>query len=363
MASPPDSDYSRPQTWRNMPQQQERSRAYSSTGHQQTYKMESMPRAGHSSSNVSARSFDSTAQLMTYSDPVMATNASVAATAVAQGATYTKERATSVSSATSSATRSSVDTAVETMWEARRTREKAEEEADQKLLDAVCKASLAEYNERKRALKDYESEILHRSQEHQMSTIALQQAKSCAEQRKLAAMQTVIDCKTRAHQMGEKAREATLLYEQKSKERLAKQAEFEALKLRDVQEAELLVVQKRKEEAICKRAKAEQKAREAHEKAEAMRRQAFQAASKVRANSRRQIETQLGEEEAHRRREMQRKLDEIEKNKEIAHQRKEAATKKAEIARRRAEELRLKAEQARAGIKSFTAAATTSSAS
>ncbi|CAI5702941.1 unnamed protein product [Peronospora effusa] len=366
MASPPDSDYSRPQTWRNMPQQQQRSRTSSSADHRQMYEMELMQCTGRNSSNVSIASFDSTAQSLTYSNPAMAANASVAAvaaTACAQRSIYANERTESVSSAACSATRSSVDTAVETMWDARRTREKAEEEADQKLLEAVCKASLAEYNERERALKDYESETSQRSQNHQTSSVALQQAKSCAVQRKLAAMQTVIDSKTRAYQMSEKARKATSLYEQKNKERLAKQAEFEALKLRDLQEAELFAVQKRKEEATCKRAEAEQKAREAQEKAEAMRRQAFQAASKVRANSRRQIETQLGEEEAQRRREMQRRLDEIEKNKEIAHQRKEAATKKAENARRRAEELRLKAEQAQAGMTSFTAAAPTSSAS
>ncbi|KAK1945377.1 hypothetical protein P3T76_003910 [Phytophthora citrophthora] len=363
MASTPSQeplDYSRPQSWRNMPQQQERSSNFSTSQPASYLAEQPVNRAGRSSSNVSASSFDSTAQSSTYSEAAMAANASVAA-AVAPGVNYSNETA-SLSSATSSATRSSVDAAVDTMWEARRAREKAEEDADQKLIDAVCKASLAEYNDRERALKVYESETSQRSLKHQESSAALQHEKSEAEQRKRAAMQTVIDSKARAKQMSEKAREATSLYEQKNQERLSKQAELEAMKLRDAQEAELLVVQQRKEEAMRKRTEAELKAREAREKAEAMRHQAFQAASKVRANSRRQIETQLNVEEAQRQREMQRKLDEIEKSKELAHQRKEAAAKKAEDARRRAEELRLKAEQARAGVKSSAATTPTSSA-
>ncbi|KAI9908986.1 hypothetical protein PsorP6_015059 [Peronosclerospora sorghi] len=50
---------------------------------------------------------------------------------------------------------------------------------------------------------------------------------------------------------------------------------------------------------------------------------------------------------------MQRKMDEIDKNKELAHQRGEAAVKKAEEARRRAEELNLKAKYARGGETRF----------
>lgn len=154
MATPPAQealDYSRPQTWRNMPQQQERGANVSTAaGRPPSFKTEPTQRAGRSSSNASASSLDSTTPSSTYSDAAMAANASLAAAGVAAGAGYAGER-NSVSSATSSATRSSVDAAVDTMWEARRAREKAEEEADQKLLDAVCKASLAEFNERERA--------------------------------------------------------------------------------------------------------------------------------------------------------------------------------------------------------------------
>ncbi|KAG6611359.1 uncharacterized protein IUM83_12614 [Phytophthora cinnamomi] len=221
MATPPTRDgldYSRPQMWRNLPQQQERgTNASTSTGRPPSFKTEPTQRAGRSASNASASSLDSNTQSSTYSDAAMAANASLAAAGVASGAGYAGERS-SVSSATSSATRSSVDAAVDTMWEARRAREKAEEEADQKLIDAVCKASLAEFNERERALKIYESETSRRSLEHQTSSAALQQAKTEAEQRKRAAMQTVIDSKSRAKQMNDKAREATALYEQKNSE-------------------------------------------------------------------------------------------------------------------------------------------------
>src|SRR5690242_4217868 len=50
-------------------------------------------------------------------------------------------------------------TASETMWEARRARELAEEEADRKLIEAVCKASLAEHNEKTKAIEIYEKEV------------------------------------------------------------------------------------------------------------------------------------------------------------------------------------------------------------
>ncbi|RLN49396.1 hypothetical protein BBJ28_00011006 [Nothophytophthora sp. Chile5] len=368
-------DYSRPQTWRNMltPQidashaQQRRLSTGSNENRTLSAKMDATIRPRRSSSttsDLSATSFESYTPPPAYSDVAMAANASVAASGVAvaaPAAAFTSERG-SVSSPTSSATRGSVDAAVDTMWEARRAREKAEEEADRKLVEAVCKASLAEFNDRERALKSYESERSQKTLEHQSSSAALQQAKSEAEQRKRAAMQTVIDSKTRARQMSEKAREATSQYELKNAERLAKQAELEALKQRDQQELELRAVQERKEAAILKRTEAEQRAREAREKAEEMRRNAIQAASKVRANSRRQIETQLGHEEEQRQREMQSKLDEIERIKAQARERKEAAAKKAEDARRRADELRARAERARLGLKSPQTSESTSSA-
>ncbi|CAI5743156.1 unnamed protein product [Hyaloperonospora brassicae] len=244
------------------------------------------------------------------------------------------------------------------MWEARRRREEAEEEADRKLLDAVCKASLVEYNGRERALETFASETSQQTRAHETSSVALQRAKGEAEQRKHAAMQVVIDSKARAKHMSEKARDATSLYEQKATERLVKQAELDALKLREAQAAEMRAMQERTQAAVLKRAEAEQKAREARDKAEAMRCRAFQAASTLRANSRRQIETRLSHEEAQRQQEMQRKLDEIERAKAAAHERREAAAKKAADARRRADELRLRAEQARAGLmKHATAAA------
>ncbi|KAI9915228.1 hypothetical protein PsorP6_008308 [Peronosclerospora sorghi] len=342
MAPPPDLDYMRPQTWRNLPQQQDRARNTTSADQSPIYEMDQPHRCCSRDTRLSC---DSTTQISRHREPASAFMSDVVAIDATDDC------------ASSHVTRDSVDTAVETMWEARRLREKAEEEADQKLLDAVCKASLAEYKERERVLMLHESESSQRLQHHHTSSEALQQARSEAETRKRAAVQTVIDSKARANQMREKAREASLLYEQKNHERLLKEAELEALKLREVQEAEILAMQKRKEEAARNRAEAEQKAREAREKAEIMRCKAFEAASKVRANSRRQIEIQLTEEEAQRQREMQRKLDEIEKNKELAHQRREAAVKKAEEARRRAEELNLKAQHARAGLKSSVSAA------
>lgn len=331
-------DYSRPQTWRNLPQQQDRGMNESPTdAYPGILTSEQLTNSGRRYSNdVEPLKNISTAPSLLHDDS--------ATTAAASGADIPEASfRTTVSSANS--------TAVDTMWEARRLREITEMDADQKLIDAVCKASLAEFNQRERALKLYESETSQRSLEYQSSSATLQKAKSEAEQRKHAAMQNVISCKTRAKEMSDKAREATSLYEQKNCERLSKQAELEDLRLRNAQDAELFSMQKRKDVAMRKRLEAEQKAFEAREKAEAMRREAFHAASKVRANSRIQIESQLNVEEAQRQREKECKLNEIKKNRELARQRMVAAAKRAEDARLRAEELRLKAEQAHLGLK------------
>ena len=184
-----------------------------------------MPQQQERSSTTSNPSLDSSAQSSAYSEvAVVAADASVVAVGVADAAApieacSTMDESLAASSrAPPSATRSTVDTAVETMWEARRKREEAEAEADRKLLDAVCKASLAEYNERERALET--------------SSVALQQAKGEAEQRKRAAMQVVIDSKARAKQMSERARVATSLYEQKTNERLVKRCASYFLRFR-----------------------------------------------------------------------------------------------------------------------------------
>ncbi|CEG40359.1 uncharacterized protein PHALS_10563 [Plasmopara halstedii] len=313
-------DYSRPQTWRNLPQQQKR---------------------GKKVNYYECRSLSNASAVMRM-PPSTYNEAAIAAIPVKLS--YDTEAVDAVSTTS--------NVCVNPMLAARDTKKEGEEE-DQKLIDAVCKASLVEYNQREQAFKLYESEASQRAFEHQTTSATLQLAINEAEQRKYAAMQTVIDSKIRAKEMSDKARDATSLYQQKNSERLNKQTELEAIKLRDAQKAELLTVQKRKEEAMQKRTEAEQKAREAMEKAEAMRREAFHAASKVRLYSRKQIENQLSVEETQRERERQRKLDEIEKNKDLAHERKEVAAQKALDAQRRAEELHIKAEQARVGLKAF----------
>ena len=200
-----------------------------------------MPQQQERSNTTSNPSLDSSAQSSAYSEvAVVAADASVVAVAVADAdaaapieASSTMDESLAASSrAPLSAIRSTVDTAVETMWEARRKREEAEAEADRKLLDAVCKASLAEYNERERALETFASETSQQTLEHETSSVALQQAKGKAEQRKRAAMQVVIDSKARAKQMSERARVATSLYEQKTNERLVKRCASYFLRFR-----------------------------------------------------------------------------------------------------------------------------------
>lgn len=256
--------------------------------------------------------------------------------------------------------RSSADSdSSEIMWEARRARERAEQEAEQKLIDAVCKASLLEYNEKERAMQHYENELVARDFAYLSGSTKLQLERVEAEQRKRDAMQRVIDSKQKAQHMAARAREATGLYEQKNAERLAKSAELEEIRQQKERELALLAVQHRKEEAIRRREDAERRAQAAREKAEAMRTKAIQAVQVVRAQSRKQIETELTHEEDHRQLELQRKLQELELEKSVARDRKEAAARKAAEAQRRADALRLRAEQARQALQASAAAPAT----
>lgn len=239
---------------------------------------------------------------------------------------------------------------VEIMWEARRARERAEQEAEQKLIDAVCKASLLEFTEKERALQTYESELVARDADYHSGSTRLQQERVDAEQRKRDAMQRVIDSKQKAQLMAAKAREATGLYEQKNAERIAKLADLDELNQHREREGALLAAQQKKADAIRKREDAERRAQEAREKAEAMRRRAIDAAQLVRAQSRKQIETELTHEEAQRQLDQQRKMQEIDLDRTTARDRTETAARKAVDAQRRAEELRARAEQARRRI-------------
>uniref|UniRef100_K3X680 Uncharacterized protein n=1 Tax=Globisporangium ultimum (strain ATCC 200006 / CBS 805.95 / DAOM BR144) TaxID=431595 RepID=K3X680_GLOUD len=272
-----------------------------------------------------------------------------AATAVCSIARDSAGSSVSIASSTGS-------DASEMRWEARRARERAEQEADQKLIDAVCKASLLEYNEKERVLRNYENELASNDVDLHSGTTMLLQQRLDAEKRKREAMQRVINSKQTAQQMATKAREATGLYEQKNAERLAKTAELEQIQQQNERELALLAVQQRKEEAIRRREEAERRAKEAKEKAEAMRSKAFQAVQVVREQSRKQIETELIHEEDHRQLEMQRKLQELETEKALARDRREAAARKAAEAQRRAQELRARADAARAALEASAAA-------
>lgn len=250
------------------------------------------------------------------------------------------------------ASREHVDAAVDSMWDARRARELAEEEADRKLVEAVCKASLAEFNERQRALDSFDKAMAASESEKTAAASALQAARAESEARKRSAIQRVIDNKGRAREMSQKARLAAADFEQKSAERVGKELELEHKAQAERQAASLAAVQQKKDEAIRKREEAERRAREAREKAEEMRRRAFQAASKVRASSRKQIETQLSVEEEQRQRQAEHTLAAIEEEKAHARAKREQAARKAEEAQRRAAELRAKAEQARLALAS-----------
>ncbi|TMW56815.1 hypothetical protein Poli38472_006825 [Pythium oligandrum] len=244
----------------------------------------------------------------------------------------------------------SLNDSVESMWQARRAREEADRIAEQKLIDAVCAASLLEFNEKNKALDEYEIDLVAKAEQRERELQEVRERRIAAERKKRDAMQRVIDAKKRAAELSKKAHSATKLYEEKAVEHVTREVEHSQMEHRLEQERELLAVQQRKEEAIRRREEAERKAQEARERAAAMRLKAFDAAKLARMQSRKQIEDALVHDEANRAMQMERHLHELEESKAQARAAKEAAHAKAEIARLRAENLSIRAEQAKKAL-------------
>jgi hypothetical protein len=160
---------------------------------------------------------------------------------------------------------------------ARVAREQAEEEAYQKLVDAVCKASLLEFNEREKAFQQYEASLVNDALQRQESQRKVEEAKYKADLSKRQAVQHILESKIIAKQKSEQAKIALEMYEQKQFEVIEKKMLLENKKQEKKQQEELEKLKQKQQEAMKKRLFAEQKAQEAIEKAKQMRQKAVQA--------------------------------------------------------------------------------------
>lgn len=237
-------------------------------------------------------------------------------------------------------------------WEeTRRTRAQAEEEADRKLIEAVCAASLAEYKERERILKDYDQSTDLQDLVFNAGSAEIKQKRNEATGKKRDAMQRILDSKSHAQEMCLKVKEATVTFEEKNAERVAKISEWEDNRMRVEQENALSLLEKKKEEAVLRRKEAENRAEEARLRAEEMREKAIHATRTVRDMARRQIDHSLNVEEESRLRELQVQKTRIDQTKEEAKKRRELALLKAQEAKARADALIQQANEANAALK------------
>ncbi|OQS00518.1 hypothetical protein ACHHYP_03428 [Achlya hypogyna] len=184
--------------------------------------------------------------------------------------------------------------------EKRRLREEAQALHEQKVLDAVLKASLVEFNERTRIehTADDEERLRSTSLETQQQQIAAM--KAAAQRSKTTAVQNVLDLKKKAHDAKEQARRAVEEYQNKVQEGQNKLLALAQLEKERDHQALLEAAKQRQEEAAAKRLEAERRAQEAIERAQLMREKALQAAKLARQTSRAAIESSIEQEEATR---------------------------------------------------------------
>ncbi|DBA04508.1 TPA: hypothetical protein N0F65_011056 [Lagenidium giganteum] len=209
---------------------------------------------------------------------------------------------------------------------------------EEKNRERLEKLSALELMEQQRIRDEELRMVQSRKDEAMRKREEAQHRVALAEQRAADARRKVIDAAKVVRSTSRKQIELDLTNEEAQRQR---EAEFKLSEL----EREKQAARERKEAAAAR-------LEEAKRRAEEMRRKAIEAASVVRATSRKQIEHDLTEEEQRRQREAQFKLDELEREKMGARERKEAAAQRAAEAQRRAEEMRRKAIEAASAVRS-----------
>ncbi|CAK4650857.1 hypothetical protein LEN26_008419 [Aphanomyces euteiches] len=225
----------------------------------------------------------------------------------------------------------------------RKQKREAELLHEQKIIEAVCAASLYEFNERQRLEKQLEQEEKDRSVMVEARLTELEATTTAARHSKTSAVQNVLDLKTKAHEAKANARKAIEEYEAKERERQEKLAQLAELEAEHQLQLELEAVKKRQEEATLRRQDSERRAAEAVRRAEEIRQQALNAAKQMRAASKKNLEAVLDKEDQIRQHQYASQLSALHATQEEATRRRLESERRAKEAAQRAEELRQQA--------------------
>ncbi|OQR88436.1 hypothetical protein THRCLA_22867 [Thraustotheca clavata] len=223
------------------------------------------------------------------------------------------------------------------------TREKKRRAADlheQKVIEAVCAASLLEYNEHQRIEKQ-----LHDAEEEIERLKALQQAelnrkRQEAAQQKLLAQQSAENAKLKAKELAEKATIAINAYKDTETHRQEALATFTEQECDRELQAQLHQLKLRQEAATLRRIESERAAIEAQERAARIREEAIAKVKQVRELSKKKITTELTQEEQLRSLQYESQLHQLHAVREEATQRRIDRELQAKVAQERATHLR-----------------------
>ncbi|OQR88437.1 hypothetical protein THRCLA_22868 [Thraustotheca clavata] len=182
--------------------------------------------------------------------------------------------------------------------EKRKARMDAQERYEQKVMEAVMKASLVEFTERSKIEKKMSVESMQLDQSMEEKQSEIEEMKEAAHRSKTMAVQNVLDLKKKAFDAKVQAQSAANEFRKKEEERQEKLIEMDELEKVRQQQALLAAAKQRTEEAATKRLEAEKRAQEALERAKELREKAINAARYVRQVSRTAIESTIGQEEA-----------------------------------------------------------------
>ncbi|CAK4085910.1 unnamed protein product [Aphanomyces euteiches] len=164
---------------------------------------------------------------------------------------------------------------------------------DERMMEAVMQASLAEHNARGQIEKQAEEEEMRRQIEMDKAMREIERQKAIANAERYQKVQRVLDMKRRAHAAKESARLAMEEYQLKERERQVKLLELEEERKMQERQQQLDEIKRRQEEAIQRREEAERRAQEAAKRAQELREKALAATKSLRPSSRRHLEAVL----------------------------------------------------------------------
>jgi hypothetical protein len=224
------------------------------------------------------------------------------------------------------------------LFEKRREKQEAAERHDQKVIEAVCAASLLEYTERERLEKRMHDEEIMRQHAQALEKEQATQRVLAARQAKLDALCIAEERKQAAEAMAAKARLAIHAFQQQECDRQTKLIEIAETNAQLEAAIQLEAARQRQETASSRRMESERRAAEAKEKVQQLREQAIAAAKNARAVTKQHMHAVLESEEVARVQSYQQQLSVLEREKV-------EATRMRMEKEQRAKELKEKAEK------------------